>query len=326
MPEKIKIGIFGAGSMARKHLEAYRALKNAKVVGVAGARLWNLKKIASEFDTEPYEESAVLLRKIDAADICLPTFLHESAVLAAADAGVHVICEKPIALDPRAAERMIDAARRARVTFMVAHCLRFWPEYTFLRQAAADRRFGSLLSFYGWRYTALPAWSSRGWLLDDSKSGGPIVDLHIHDADMALFLFGRPNAVRASEISTELVRSVASEFIYENGPSARADAGWFMSKIYPFSMGYRAVFEKAVLDYHSRNTPRLTLLLPGKTPANPRLAESDGYREELRYFLKCVGECSRPSVGSAEDALDSLRAALAARRAAASGKREKITF
>jgi 1,5-anhydro-D-fructose reductase (1,5-anhydro-D-mannitol-forming) len=326
MPEKIKIGIFGAGSMARKHLEAYRDVAGAEIVGVTAARPNKLKKIAADFGILPFAGSEALLAEIDAADICLPTFMHEGAACAAAAAGVHAICEKPIALDPLAAARMIAEAKRAKTILMIAHCLRFWPEYTILHAAADRKSYGELLSFHGWRYGGMPVWSSRNWLLNESKSGGPTIDLHIHDADMIFFLFGKPDSVRSSEISMKLVRSVSSEFIYPGRLSAGADAGWYFPKNYPFSMGYRAVFETAVIEYNSKHAPSVTIHRPGKTPSHPALKQTDGYREELRYFVNCIRESCQPSQSSAEDALVSLRMVLAAHKSAASGRPVRLNF
>jgi predicted dehydrogenase len=324
MAKKIRIGIFGAGAMARKHLESYGGMKNAAIAGVSGARPESLRKLESDFGVKPYNNPGDLLCGIDAADICLPTFLHESAALAAVEAGVSVLCEKPIALDTRAARKMVSAAEKRGAILMIAHCLRFWPEYVMLHDAVKSGRCGRPLSFHGWRYNCLPGRSSRNWLLDDNKSGGPAVDLHIHDADMIHFLFGRPEKVRASEITTGLVRSVGSEFIYPGGFTASADAGWYFPKTYPFSMGYRAVFEKAVFEYHSINPRPLVVHRPGKEPLYPELKKTDGYREELRYFVKCVSERCKPCLSSAEDALVSLRMVLAAKCSAASGRETRI--
>lgn len=320
MRNKIKIGILGAGSMARTHLEALRTIDGAKVVGVSGARPESLGRIEREFGVNTFDDRDALLERVDAVDICLPTFLHEEAARAAAAAKVHALCEKPIALEPVAARRMIRACDKAGVILMVAHCLRFWPEYRFLKDAADDGRFGTPLSFEGWRYNCMPARSSGDWLLDDEKSGGPAIDLHIHDTDMIRFLFGNPAAVRATEIKTELIRSISSEFSYNGGPLARAEAGWFFSETYKFHMGYRAVFGKAVVEYHSQLSPAIKVTEPGKEEWHPELEPEKGYRGELYYFVECVRNRREPSLGSAKDALESLALVCAARRAAAAGR------
>ncbi len=324
MAKKIRIGIFGAGAMARKHIESYRGIKNALIAGASGARKESLRRLEKDFGVKPYADPGGLLRNIDAADICLPTFLHESAALAAIESGAAVLCEKPIALEPRAAKAMISAAEKSGAPLMIAHCLRFWPEYTILHDAVKSGRYGRPLAFRGWRYNCLPGWSSRNWLLDDNKSGGPAVDLHIHDADMIYFLFGRPGRARAAATATGLVRSVSSEFIYGGGFSASADAGWYFRKTYPFSMGYRAVFEKAVFEYHSKNPNPLVLYRPGKEPLFPKLKKTDGYREELRYFVDCISRGCMPDASSARDALVSLQMVLAAKKSAASGRDVRI--
>lgn len=317
MANKVRIGILGAGSMGRKHLEVYRSVKSAEVIGISRARPEKLDAIAKEFGIRAFVDPNELFRRVDAVDVCLPTFLHEEAVIAAAKAGLDVLCEKPIVLDPAAARRMIAACRKARVRFMVAHCLRFWPEYRYVRDALRDGQYGSLLSFDGWRYNVLPGWSSGDWLRDDSLSGGPTIDLHIHDVDFIRFLLGEPRRVTASVVNTRLVRAIHSEFVFPGGIRARAAAGWYFHKTHPFQMGYRAVFEQAVLLFHSQFDPKLVVFRSGKSPISPKLKSTDGYHEELSYFVDCVRKKIEPSASSAEDAMKSLQLVLKAQRATA---------
>ncbi|HOO56952.1 MAG TPA: Gfo/Idh/MocA family oxidoreductase [bacterium] len=325
MADTVKLGILGAGYMARAHIEALRDVAGCKVVGVSHARRSSLRKLEKETGADPFENPEELLSAVDAVDICLPTFLHEEATLKAARAGVHVLCEKPIALDYAAAKRMISGCAGAGVLLMVAHCLRFWPEYTFIKESMNSGNFGNLMSFHGWRHNCTPAWSSRDWLLDESLSGGPTLDLHIHDADMIQFLFGKPSSVRATGFSTGNIRSICSEFKFDSVHHARAEAGWYFPKSYPFHMGYRAVFENAVVDFHSQHDPEIRVFRPGGKMWTPKLKLSDGYREELKYFVDCVRTGREPSLSSAQDAALSLRMVLAAASSAKSGKSVRIS-
>src|SRR4029453_15552505 len=96
---------------------------------------------------------------IDAVDLCLPTDLHESVAVAALRAGKHVLVEKPMALDGASADRMIAEAARAERVLMTAQVLRFWPDYTRLRDAVRSGQHGPLRFAVFRRRCAAPGWS-----------------------------------------------------------------------------------------------------------------------------------------------------------------------
>jgi len=320
MKKRLRLGIFGAGMMARAHLEALRGLKEAEAAGVSWAGKKSLKKISAEFGVPAFSRPEELLARSDAVSVCLPTFLHEAATATAAAAGRDVLCEKPLALDEAAARRMIKACRSAGVRLMTAHCLRFWPEYVFLKKAAQSGEFGAALEFHGSRFSAAPGWSSGNWLLEDSLSGGPAIDLHIHDADMILYLFGPPEAARSRSISAHGLRAIYSEFEYPNGPVARADAGWFFGS-YPFKMGYRAVFERAVVEYDSSAENTLIVWRAGGgAPLAPKLKKTDGYREQIRYFARCASNGCEPDMSDGQSGLAALRLVRNALRSSETGR------
>lgn len=307
--------------MARAHLEALRGLKEAEAAGVSWAGEKSLKKISAEFGVPVFSRPEELLARADAVSVCLPTFLHEEAAATAAAAGRDILCEKPLALDEAAAKRMIEACRRAGTRLMTAHCLRFWPEYVFLKKAAQSGEFGAALEFHGSRFSAAPGWSSGNWLLEDTLSGGPGIDLHIHDADIILHLFGPPESARSRSVSAPGLRAIYSEFAYPNGPVARAEAGWFFTGSYPFKMGYRAVFERAVVEYDSaaENTLRVWRA-GGGAPLAPKLKKTDGYREQIRYFARCsVGGCE-PEMSDGLAGLAALRLVKNALRSSETGR------
>ena len=320
MKKRMRLGIFGAGMMARAHLEALRGVNEAEAVGVSWAGAKSLKRISAEFGVPAFSDSGELLARADAVSVCLPTFLHEEAAVMAAAAGRDVLCEKPLALEEAAAIRMIKACRRAGVRLMTAHCLRFWPEYVFLKKAVESGVFGAALEFHGSRFSAAPGWSSGNWLLEDSLSGGPAIDLHIHDADMILHLFGPPESARSRLVSALGAKSVHTEFAYSNGPVARADAGWFFGS-YPFRMGYRAVFERAVVEYDSAAEKTLKIWTPaGGPPRAPKLTKTDGYREQIRYFARCASKGCEPEMSDGQAGLDALRLVRNALRSSETGR------
>jgi len=307
--------------MARKHLASLARVPDARAAGVSGARRESLEKIRSEFGVEVFRDREELFERCDAVDICLPTFLHCEAAAAAAAAGRHVLCEKPLAMSVAEAEEIIRACGEAGVLLMTAHCLRFWPEYMFLEESAGGGEHGALLELSCRRFGGFPGWASGGWLGDAEKSGGPAVDLHIHDADFIAHVAGLPAAVRSGEVRTENVWSVFSEFVYEDGPRARAEAGWFLKEGYTFRQGYRAVFESAVIEFSSdRAEAPLVIYREGAVPELPVPPPGDAYVRQLEYFTDCVLSGRWPERSDGRAGLEALRLALAARESARLGE------
>lgn len=193
----LKVGMVGAGFMAKMHAECFRLIPDARITGVTGGGPERAKEFAAKYDCCYYPSLAALLSEgdPDMVDLCTPTDLHPSQTLAAAAAGKHVFCEKPIALTLEEAEAMIQACRAAKVKFMVAHVLRFWPEYTAIHDLAASGRLGKVLWASARRFTYSPNWAKEGWHRDPCRSGGGVLDLHIHDLDYLSWILGPPKTV-----------------------------------------------------------------------------------------------------------------------------------
>jgi len=132
----VKVGIVGAGFMGSMHANVYNLLPDSKIAGIADIRGEKAKSLAAKFKTIPYYDPQQMIEKQDITviDICLPTFLHKEYVIKAAEMGKDVLCEKPIALTVEDANEMITACKKNRVRFMVAHVIRFWDEYRFLKE------------------------------------------------------------------------------------------------------------------------------------------------------------------------------------------------
>lgn len=310
--QEIRYGILGLGFMGRTH--AMNVLKSpgvslAAVAETDASQFAVLEEEAGEAD-EPalftgmkqmkrFEDAAAMLdeAELDALIICLPTHLHEEWVCRAFEKGLHVLCEKPIALDCAAAERMRDMAKKSDRVFMVAHCLRFWPEYLQLRNTVASGELGRLQSLNLWRLSGRPDWSSNAWLLDASLSGGPIVDLHIHDVDYALFLLGRPDefhTVGRAFAKSQNPDVVHTLFHYRNGPQVHLHAGWNQAPV-PFRAGFEAWFEKGFIRFGTENDPVLEVYESGnEEPVPTKIASEDPYDAELKYFTSTIRTSGDP--------------------------------
>jgi len=302
------------------HGNVYSLMDDADMVAVCDYREEKLAMYGDEFKVKTYQDLEQMIEeeRLDIVDICLPTHLHKEFTVRAAAKGVHVFCEKPMALTLEEADAMIDACRSAGVTLMIGHCIRFWPEYVFLKQMVESGDYGDLLSVNLTRYGEFPSWSSSNWLADERLSGGGVLDMHIHDMDFALYLLGQPD------------ESVSWGTIDDRGPGhafttmrfgktiAHLEGGWNFPTRTPFKMAFRAVFERgaAIMD----GGP-LTVYQPGREPLVPTFPEMQasgggnisnlgGYYHETRYFLDAIVNDRPLETVTPESSRESLRMVL----------------
>ena len=223
----MRIALVGTGFIAKVHAASIRNLPNARLTAVVSASGEKGSKFAEEFGAKLYPSLDSLFEsgEVDAVDICTPTYLHADMVVAAAAARKHILCEKPIALSLKDADRMIRAVEQNRVKAMVGHTLRFWPEYVATKEILDSGELGKPLSASCERLAAMPDWHKGGWGFDARKSGGASVDLHIHDLDYLIWIFGNPRSVHALGVWDEKLGGfyhISSCIEFAGGTSATA--------------------------------------------------------------------------------------------------------
>ena len=188
-------------------------------------------------------------------DVCLPTYLHAEHVIAAARAGKHVLCEKPMALSLEQADAMIEATEQAGVAFMVGHTLRFWPEYVAIKDLVSRGELGKPVAVAATRLGTAPTWSWDRWLLDPERGGGAVPDLHIHDIDYIAWLLGKPRSVMARGVRSAngCWDHVFTTLDYEDGAAAFAEGTFFVPPSFPFTMTFRAICENGTAEFVFRS-------------------------------------------------------------------------
>ena len=321
----IKVGVIGAGFMGSTHAACYANMNEAELTAVADIRPDKVKELCDQFGATAYETPAALFEKagVDMVDICLPTDMHCEFVVKAAEAGLNVICEKPMARNVEDAEKMIAATEKAGVTFMVAHVIRFWPEYMVFKELFDSKRLGEMLSMQLTRVSPRPNWAWGGWLGDPAKSGGAALDLHIHDADYVRYLLGDPEDVDAvGAYSGGGWDHIFVNYRYPNVAVA-AVGGWDFPETYPFTMAFRAVFEKGAVSFDCNASPTLVVYPAEGEPEHPEVPQPQvsgaaggggggniealgGYFNETQYFVQCLEKGEKPTVVTPQDARDSL--------------------
>lgn len=318
----MKLAVLGLGFMGSTHVKALLQLKGVELVAVCSvderALTGDFRHIQGNLGgpgdcidfsaVRKYRELEDVLAdpEVEAVDLCLPTDLHAAAAIEALRGGKHVLVEKPMALDGHAADQMIVEAEKAGKILMTAQVLRFMPPYMALRDAMSDGQLGLVRSAVFRRRCAAPVWG--GWLKRPEMSGGGVFDLLIHDVDIMLHLFGKPDRVAATgyDDGTRGIDIINAEFQYSHGGVVLVTGGWHHPKSYPFSMEYTVVADGGTLEFRSDGREP-TLYREDGTAGKLEPNDQDGYFAEVEYFVECCLEGRRPELCPPRESADAVK-------------------
>jgi predicted dehydrogenase len=321
----VRIGIVGIGFMGRIHYLAAQRLQGGRVTAICtrdpAKRAGDWRTTRGNFGPEPgivdlsgiktYAKYDDMLAdsEIDLVDICTVTDQHAPMALAALQAGKHVLVEKPIALQPEQADDMVATAQRHKRLLMVAQVLPFFPEFRYAAELIRTRRYGRLLAAHFQRVISQPDWSAE--IADTAKTGGPAIDLHIHDTHFIAYVCGTPSAVfSVGTQQGQAVTYLTTSYLYgAGGPAITCSSGAICMKGRPFIHGYEIYLEQATLTYSSGGSP-LTLLTADGQVQQPALCGGNdplaAFAEELQAAIEGV-RCGRePEILSGQLARDAL--------------------
>lgn len=301
----MRILLAGAGGMGSAHFRNYQQIEGAHVQALVGtseadrqaAQAWGL-------NIYPTITEAVQREPAEIADLCVPTYLHEALALEAFGNGLHVITEKPCSLSRKSAEAMFRAADQAGRRLYVAQVVQFARETEVLRQAVREERYGKPLDGFFERLSARPAWSQGGWLFDRAKSGLLPFDLHIHDLDLIVSMFGAPDDFAVSPCAANLgIRDhLRVSYSWANGMTACGEAAWFNAPI-PFAARWRVYFERGMMIFDGQTVTgyaadgEITVFDtsdPVQIASGINLPTNGWFYRELSHFLRCA-EKNEPS-------------------------------
>jgi predicted dehydrogenase len=343
----LRIGIAGIGFMGYTHFEGAKRLKGARVAAIATR---DKKKLAGDWvgiqgnfgppaghvdlaGVRPYSDYHDLLADphVDLVDICLPTNLHEKAVLESIAAGKATLVEKPIALDLKSADRLVSAADKAGVPLMVAHVLPFFPEFQFVLQAARSGKYGPLRAAHFRRVITPPKWSKH--IEDFRKLGGWGIDLHIHDNHFIRLLCGMPKQVFSRGIVNHgFVNHVHTQYVYsDNQLAVSCVSGGIAATGLQFAHGFEVYFEKATVLYSAgtiggawQADRPLTLVTNNGKAAQPKLKGGSewcaAFTGELQQTVDSCRQRKPAPVLNGALARDALALCYAEARSITSGK------
>lgn len=334
----LRVGIVGLGFMGRMHYRCWKnqpgatitaiCEANRKVLETAGeAPKGNVQGAADHIDftgvaTFTDFDELIASKSVDALSITLPTFVHPDTTVKALKAGIHVLCEKPMALNPAECDRMIAAADESGKVLQIGHCIRFWPEYVVTRELIQSGKYGKPVAATFRRFSTLPGWSPDNWFADESRSGGQPLDLHIHDTDYVHYLFGMPKAV--SSVGDDSLAYIASQYFYPGGPAVVAESTWRMAPGFGFEMSFNIVLEKATIVFDITRTPSFRVCPAEGDVFTPELPPGDGYTREIDHFARAAGGESVEPVVTPRQSRETVRLILAEKQSAREQRRIEL--
>jgi len=338
----VTVAILGGGFMGMAHGNNYAALgERVRVKTVYSRTTERAQRVAELVGAEVSTdlEATVSDPEVDAVDICLPTPLHRTAAELSFEMEKAVFLEKPLALTVADGEAIVAAAAGSGRPFMVGLVLRFWPEYVELHRRVASGELGRPLSLAASRLSPPADWAD--WYADVSQSGGPPVDLMVHDFDQANWLLGEPRSVYARAVASEdpsYPDTIAAVVEYD-GAHAVVEGSMAMPASFPFTSLIRVNAAGGAAEYAFRAAPAegggnigavdpsargLRVFPRGGEPEVVLMDPVDPWGPEIEEFVSCLEQGRPPENGTGEQALLGLRVSLAARRSLESGRAEAV--
>lgn len=299
MTSPVGIGIIGPGFMGGTHARAFESARRAGLPchvaavapgGFGQADAGNLpltrRETITAKDAVVHDTIEALLAdpRVHAVSICTPTDTHVTIAMQALAAGKHVLVEKPVALSSAAVAQLAEGARDSGLVCMPGMCMRFWPGWTWLRDRVRGGDLGAVRSAQFERLGSRPTWSPE-FYRDPARCGGAIFDLHVHDVDFIMHLFGAPESVSA--IGT--IDRVTTLYRFASGPAhVTADGGWVETPGFPFRMRFTVEFDGGAADFDLARQQPLRLHTGGARPTIVPIKSGAGYEGQAVAFIRAV--------------------------------------
>ena len=292
----LKVGLIGCGFMGAMHANCYKNIEGVEVVAFADIRKEKAEELAKGTSAVLYGDGKELIAnaKVDIIDICLPTYLHAEYAMHAMEKVKYVFVEKPVALTVEQGKKMLEKSKETGARVQVGQVIRFWDEYVELKKIVESGIYGKVINANFRRLSPRPDWGWENWLLDYNLSGGAGQDLHIHDVDYVLSVFGQPkNFYSVKNVNGEK-NSYVNTIMQYNDFVVGVEGTWDLPGSYPFTATFRVVFENAVVEnaggkfmlYTNHSASEIKIekkeLIGGVDGGN--ISDLGGYYNELVYF------------------------------------------
>ncbi len=317
----VRVGIIGAG-IGRQHLHGYQSAPGARVTAICDLDTARAAQLLAENGIEAavFSDYRALLEAncVDAVSVCVPNFLHAPVAIACLEAGLHVLCEKPLAINALEAQKIADAATNAQVVCMISQVLRFRDDILAFKAKIESGEIGEI--YYARalarRTNGIPKWG--GWFTQQNLSGGgPLIDTGVHILDLAWWLCGCPRPTSASGVAYDKfgprqlglgaggaanlegvfdVEDLAAGMVrFENGLSLHFEATWAI----------HAAKDERFCHLHGTNGAILwddaPKIIDQNGVVSPVLAGGgDAWTREIAHFIDCIQNNRKPDPDAAQ--------------------------
>lgn len=327
----IRAALIGFGGIAKSHRRAFRMLEESGLAKLVCA--YDVNPEAFTRNTKINNDSADVLpeehinyytdldemiknESFELVDICIPSYLHKEMTIRMLNHGYHVMCEKPMSLSYADSMDMVRAAKENGKELMIGQCVRFYPAFEFVKEAIDDGRFGKVTSAHLQRLSAPPTWGWENWFLRPECSGGCLTDMHIHDVDLARYLFGEPDAVRCMAHSSVSIHDSAHTTLKYGDMPITIIGDWELSG-FRFAAISRISFERATVVYDTK-----TLTVYPKDGTEPYEVDAplvSSQYNELSYLINIINSGKENTKNPPESAAKSVRVIELLRESIANG-------
>ncbi|HEX5633750.1 MAG TPA: Gfo/Idh/MocA family oxidoreductase [Gemmatimonadales bacterium] len=309
MGERLRLGIVGAGAIVQvAHLPLLKRTRQVEVAALCDPDVPKARALAERFGVEnTYDdiEDVLRLEELDAVLVCSPNHLHESHALAALAAGLHVLVERPLALNARSAQKIANAAEKRGKVLFTGMSHRYRTDVQLVRSFVQGGELGVVDSVRGSWHVFRPSRQQATWRQRrDTAGGGVLLDLGLGMLDLGLWLAGNPVPVRVSASWDEPARkggveqSGAAFIVCENGSSIFFDVTWHhVGPGERFGMGLRASKGSASVNPLTvwKELHGIPTDVSPTTSTSRENAFTASYRAQWAHFLAAVaGEAKSP--------------------------------
>lgn len=308
----MKIAFAGTGYINKVHARAAQTC-GLELVAVVNHKAESMAAFGNEFGiTRQYKDIEEMLKdgQIDALVVSTPNYLHSPQTIAALNVGVHVMVEKPMAMNTPEAEKMYEASRRAGATLMVAHCWRFDQDVLWLKGQLG--KLGKIIRTKG--IGVHTHWGPAGWFTKkEFAGGGAMADMGIHALDTARFLLGDPKPVSVyakigtyyKDFDVDDTGTIIVE--WDNGATSFIESGWWQphadgpeaaTQLYG-TEGFGQLFPTR-LEIPNKNEKKIEVIESGFEFPREEHCPQSLYDAQLRYFVECIEKKQTPNPGGPE--------------------------
>lgn len=315
----LKVGLIGCGFMGAMHANCYKNIAGVELVALADIRREKAEELAKDTSATIYGDGKELIENadVDIIDICLPTFLHAEYAMLAMEKVRYVFVEKPVALTVEEGKAMLEKSRETGCQVQVGQVIRFWDEYVELQKLVKSGIYGKVVNANFRRISPRPTWGWENWLLDYKRSGGAAQDLHIHDVDYVLSLFGEPKKFYSVKNKKSEKNSYVNTLMEYDDFAVGVEGTWDLPESYPFAATFRVVFEKAVVEnaagkfmlYDENGANEIKIEkkeFAGDGYKGGNISDLGGYYNELVYFCDKAGKGEKIENATLCDGVSSL--------------------